>query len=448
MEMDNKTGSALYITKVCFVAALGGLLFGYDTAIIAGAIPFLTPHFQLNDIMLGWTVSSVLIGCIVGAASAGSISDKFGRKKVLISCAVLFAVSAIWSGLANTLSEFILARWIGGLGVGAASMLSPMYISEISPAKIRGRLVSLNQLTSVVGILAAYSVGYALVDIGDTNWRWMFGSETIPAIIFLLLLFTVPESPRWLVKQKKQKQALDILTKVAGTTHAENEILEIKNALTHEDNSIAMLFKPGMKTALTIGIALAVLQQITGINIILYYAPKIFESMGFERNTSLLNTVAIGAANLTATFIAITFVDKLGRKLLLLIGSAGMGLCLMMVGISMQYDIFSGYCVIGFIVGYIAFFASSLGPIVWVVMSEIFPTKIRGRAMSIATVALWIACFAVSLTFPVMLERLPAIATFGIFAAMCAVMFVFTLFVLPETKGKTLEEIEKYWIKD
>ncbi len=459
MEMDNKSGSALYITKVCFVAALGGLLFGYDTAIIAGATPFLKPHFQLNDFMLGWAVSSVLIGCIVGAASAGYISDKFGRKKVLIVCALLFAISAIWSGLASTLSEFIFARWIGGLGVGAASMLSPMYISEISPAKIRGRLVSLNQLTIVIGMLAAYGVNYALKNIGETNWRWMFASETLPAVAFFILLFTVPESPRWLVKQQKESQALDILSKVGGQTHAENEMLEIKNALTHEDNSIAMLFKPGMKIALTIGIALAVLQQITGINIILYYAPIIFENMGFERDASLLNTVAVGVAMLTATLIAITFVDKIGRKLLLLIGSAGMGLCLMMVGISMQYDIFKdlaigsivipkGYFIIAFIVGYIAFFASSLGPIVWVVMSEIFPTKIRGRAMSISTVALWIACFGVSLAFPVMLERLPSMATFGIFAAMCVVMFVFTLIVLPETKGKTLEEIEKYWIKD
>ncbi len=459
MKLDNNTGSPLYIIKICLVAALGGLLFGFDTAVIAGTIPFLTLHFQLNDIMLGWAVSSVLIGCMVGAATAGYFSDKFGRKKVLIVCAVLFAISAIWSGLAITLYDFILARWLGGLGVGAASMLSPMYISEISPAKIRGRLVSLNQLTIVIGILAAYGVDYALVDIGDTNWRWMFGSETFPAVAFLLFLFTVPESPRWLVKQQKEDQALYILSKVGGAEHAKNEMLEIKGALTQEENTIAMLFQPGMRVALTIGIVLAILQQVTGINIILYYAPKIFESMGFERNASLLNTVAVGTANLVATFIAITFVDKLGRKLLLLIGSAGMGLCLLMVGISIQYDIFKdfvigstvipkGYLVIAFIVGYIAFFASSLGPIVWVVMSEIFPTKIRGRAMSISTVALWIACFAVSMAFPVMLERLPAITTFGIFALMCAIMFVFTLIVLPETKGKTLEEIEKCWVKD
>ncbi len=459
MEMDNKSGSVSYILKVCSVAALGGLLFGYDTAVIAGAIPFLTAHFQLNDIMLGWAVSSVLVGCIIGAATAGAISDKFGRKKVLIGCAFLFAVSAIWSGLAVSLYDFVFARWIGGLGVGAASMLSPMYISEISPAKVRGRLVSLNQLTIVIGMLTAYGVDYALIDIGDTNWRWMFASETLPAVAFFVLLFTVPESPRWLVKQQKQDQALSILSKVGGSAHAQSEMLEIKNALTMEKNTISMLFQPRMRIALIIGIALAILQQVTGINIILYYAPKIFENMGFERNASLLNTVAVGAANLIATFIAITFVDKLGRKLLLLIGSAGMGLCLMMVGISMQYGIFNdlaigsviipkGYFIIAFIVGYIAFFASSLGPIVWVVMSEIFPTKIRGRAMSISTVALWIACFGVSIAFPVMLERLPAIATFGIFAAMCAIMFVFTLIVLPETKGKTLEEIEKTWIKD
>ena len=438
------SGSTVYVFLVCIVAAVGGLLFGFDTAVIAGTIPFITKHFGLSATMLGLTVTSVLVGCVFGAAFAGTFSDRFGRKKVLLACAALFAVSAIGSAISRNLAELIIARFIGGLGVGAASMLSPMYIAEISPARIRGRLVSLNQLTIVIGILVAFFVGFWLKDIPDTNWRWMFGSEALPAVLFLLFLLAVPESPRWLTKQQREDEALAILTRVGGQNRAKAEIVEIKDAIAHEENSISQLFHPGMRVALTIGVVLAILQQITGINVVMYYAPKIFAAAGSTVNASLLQTVVVGAANLIFTLVAIWVVDKFGRKALLLIGSAGMGICL---GGAFHYGKLEGPWVLLFVLGYVACFAGSLGPVVWVLMSEIFPTRIRGRAMSISTVCLWIACSLITVTFPIMLEKLDAMVTFGIYAVMCAVTFLFVLLVVPETKGKTLEQIEKYWMK-
>ncbi len=446
-KTEQTSGNTIYIFLICIVAAVGGFLFGFDTAVIAGAIPFLTKYFSLNDAMLGWAVSSVLVGCIFGAVFAGSISDRFGRKRVLIGCALLFAISAIGSAIPRHLSEFILARFIGGLGVGAASMLSPMYIAEISPAKIRGRLVSLNQLAIVIGILIAYFIDFSLKDIGPTNWRWMFASETLPALSFLFFLLAVPESPRWLVKQNRDKEAMAILSKINGHNRAEAEMAEIKDAIAHEENSVAMLFHPGMRVALVIGVVLAILQQVTGINIIMYYAPKIFAIAGSGLESALLQTVLVGIVNLTFTIVAICVVDRLGRKALLLIGSAGMGIFIAIIGMVFHFGRFDVPWVLLGIIGYIACFAVGMGPVVWVIMSEIFPTRIRGRAMSISTVFLWISCFLVSLTFPIMLERLDGALTFGIYAVMCVIAFVFVLTVVPETKGKTLEEIERYWLK-
>lgn len=447
IKSGQDSGSLAYVLLVSVVAAVGGLLFGFDTAVIAGANPFLKAHFELSEAMLGFAVASAIIGCIFGAAFAGTTSDRFGRKRILLLCAVLFAISAIGSAIPRTLVQFVIARFIGGLGVGAASMLSPMYIAEISPARIRGRLVSLNQLAIVTGILIAYFVDLFAADIPDINWRVMFGSETLPAVLFFLLLLTVPESPRWLAKQQRQDEALAILTKVGGKSHAEAEMAEIKQAVAQEQDSIGQLFHPGMRVALIIGIALAILQQITGINIVMYYAPTIFASAGATIGTSLMQAVAVGAVNLTFTLVAIWAVDKFGRKVLLLAGSAGMGIFLALVGGVFHYGKLEGPWVLLFILGYIACFASSLGPVVWVVISEIFPTRIRGRAMGIATVCLWVACATVAQVFPIMLEKLDGALTFGIFAVMCAITFVFVLLVVPETKGKTLEQIEKYWMQ-
>lgn len=439
------TKSKVYVILISFVAAVGGFLFGFDTAIIAGANPFLVEHFGLSEAMLGFAVSSAIIGCIFGAAFAGVVSDKFGRKVVLLICAVLFAISAIGSAVPRSIVEFLIARFIGGLGVGAASMLSPMYIAEVSPARMRGRLVSLNQLAIVTGILAAYFTGYFLVGIPETNWRWMFGSETVPAVLFFGLLMLVPESPRWLVKQMRNGEALKIISRIEGEEYASIELAQIKEAVADEENSVAALFHPGMRVALVIGIVLAILQQVTGINIIMYYAPTIFAKAGSTTNASLLQAVAVGAANLLFTLVAIYVVDKFGRKVLLLAGSAGMGIFLLLVGLNFGKEGVAWYWVLLFILGYISSFSASLGPVVWVVISEIFPTRIRGRAVSIATVFLWISCATVAQLFPIMLEKLESIASFGVFALMCAVTFVFVLFVVPETKGKSLEEIEKLW---
>jgi len=435
-----------YIYFVAFVAAVGGLLFGFDTAIIAGAMGYFKDHFAINALQEGWAVSSALVGCIVGAAAAGTISDRIGRKRLLIISAILFGISAIGSALPRSVNEFMIARFIGGIGVGSAAMLSPLYISEISPAKIRGSLVSLNQMAIVTGMLLAYFINWTLVGIGPSNWRWMFGSETIPAILFLIFMFIVPESPRWLVKQDRTKEAMDILTKINGPEKAGIEINDIKETLAQETGSIRQLFQPGLRIALMIGIVLAILQQITGINGVLYYAPRIFESVGFERSSAILQSVIIGFVNMLMTLVAILVVDKLGRKPLLLIASAGMGVSFVLTAIAFEFQFFSGTWILIFILSYIAFFALAMGPVIWVVLSEIFPTRIRGRAMSIATVFLWIACFAVSLTFPVLADKFSEALNFIIYAVMCLVTFIFVWLVLPETKGKTLEEIERHWL--
>ncbi len=455
METQQKS---TYVILVCLVATLGGLLFGYDTGVISGAIGPLETHFGLTPAKVGWAASCALVGCIFGAAFAGMISDAIGRKKVLIISAILFLVSAIGTALPKNLIQFIIFRFIGGLGVGAASMTSPMYIAEITPARIRGRMVSVNQFAIVSGFLVVYFVNYFIALgrpeewISTFGWRWMFGSESLPAVMLLVLAFFVPESPRWLTRKKREDEALDILTKVDGSEHAANEMAAIKEALSHESGSIAQLFQPGMKIILVIGVVLAILQQVTGINAVLYYAPEIFKNIGFETQAALFQTVIVGAVNILFTIIAIWTVDKLGRKPLMLMGSAGMGLSLFALGLAFYFNQ-KGIWVLLFVLLYIASFASSMGPVVWVILSEIFPTKIRGRAMAIATVILWISCYAVSQTFPMMdknqwlIEQFNHGFSFWIYSVFCVVTVLFVHKFVPETKGKTLEEIEKHWIK-
>lgn len=445
VAVAEKTRSAVYVLLICLVTAVGGLLFGFDTAVIAGANPFVKEHFALTDGMLGFAVASAILGCIPGAAFAGTMSDRFGRKKVLLMCAVFFAASAVWSGLAGSLTGFILARFLGGIGVGAASMLSPLYIAEISPARIRGRLVSLNQLAIVTGILAAYFTDFFLVGIPETNWRWMFGSETLPAALFFFLLLTVPESPRWLAKQRRSEEALTILANVGGREYAEKEFSEIKYAIDQEEGAVTQLFHPPMRTALIIGVAMAVFQQITGINIVMYYAPNIFQAAGASVDASLLQAVAVGGMNLAATLVAIYLIDRLGRRILLLLGSAGMAVFLLLLGVALQARHQRAAWVVACVICYVGFFAISLGPVVWVVISEIFPTKVRGRAMAIATVCLWATNATATQVFPAMLDRLSPIITFGFFAFMSLASFVFVLTMVPETKGVSLEQIETFW---
>jgi len=455
-EGRSNLGSPGYVLLVCFVAALGGLLFGYDTGVINGAIGPLKAHFSLSPNQEGWATGCALVGCALGAAGAGVLSDGLGRRRVLIASAILFFISAVGTALPRDITTFIIFRIIGGVGVGAASMSSPMYIAEISPARIRGRMVSVNQFAIVTGFLVVYFVNYFIALQGDSawneqaGWRWMFGSEALPALLLLVLLFFVPESPRWLTKQGRGEEALAILTRVEGSDYAKTEIVEIKDAIAHESGSIKQLLQPGMKIVLVIGIVLAVLQQVTGINVFLYFGTEIFKKMGSETNAALLQTVIVGAVNLSFTIIAIWMVDRLGRKPLMMIGSAGMGISLLGMGLA-AYCLKTNLWVLAFILGYIACFALSVGPVTWVILSEIFPTRIRGRAMAIATVCLWVANYVVSQTFPMMesdpwlIEKFHHAFPFWLYGVFCVVLLVFVWRFVPETKGKTLEEIEKRW---
>ena len=458
MTDQPKSGSIAYLVGICLVATLGGLLFGYDTGVINGSIKFVQLKFSLEPAMKGWAASSALLACMFGAAFAGPMSDRFGRKKVLILSAVLFLVSAIGTAVPRNIMEFIIFRIVGGLGVGAASMTSPMYIAEVSPARIRGRMVSVNQMAIVGGMLVVYFVNYFIATYGggdawntETGWRWMFGSESIPAVILLVLAFFVPESPRWLTKQGRKDEALDILARVDGSDFARDELARIEEAISRESGSVAQLFNPGMRIVLVIGIVLAVLQQVTGINVFLYFGSDVFEKLGGDNiDAALLQQIIVGATMVIFTAIAIWSVDKIGRKPLMVIGAAGMGVSLLAMG---MYGVMrsEGMWLLVFILGYIACFSLSVGPVTWVILSEIFPTKIRGRAMAIATLCLWLANTIVSQTFPMMNENEYLVEKFNhgfpffIYGGFCVALVLFMVKAVPETKGRTLEEIEKYW---
>jgi len=454
---DRRTGSTTYVFVVTLVAALGGLLFGYDTGVINGAIGPLKAHFSLDPRQEGWAMGCALLGCALGAIGAGPLSDRFGRKKALIVSAILFFVSAVGTAVPRTLTTFILYRILGGLGVGAASMISPMYIAEISPARIRGRMVSINQFAIVPGFLVVYFVNYFIALQGDVawnerlGWRWMFGSEALPALGLLILAFVVPESPRWLTKQSRTDEALRILSRVDGESYAQAELAEIRQTLAQEAGSLGQLLAPGMRIVLVIGVVLAVLQQVTGNTVFLYFGTEIFKKMGAGTNAALLQTIVVGGVNLTFTVIAIWTVDRIGRKPLMTIGSAGMGVCLIAMGLS-AYLQTTGLWMLLFILGYIACFALSVGPVTWVILSEIFPTRIRGRAMAVATVCLWVANYIVSQTFPMMDENPWLVATFHrgfpfwLYGAFCVVLLLFVRAYVPEPKGKSLEQIERHWL--
>lgn len=432
-----------FIILVSAVAALGGLLFGFDTAIISGTIPYITSYFALNEYMLGWAVSSILIGCAVGALVAGKGADRYGRRFMLICCAILFAVSGIGAGLSNQLWLFILFRFIGGLGVGAAAMVSPMYIAEIAPAAWRGRLVAFYQLAIVLGILLAYYSNYALNGVGENNWRWMFASQAAPSLLFFLLLLLVPETPRWLIRRGQIGPATSILIKTSGMSAAQKEIAAIENSFYQQkQTSFRQLLGKVYRPVLLIGVMIAVFQQVTGINSILYYAPVIFKETGLSNASSLMQTILVGVVNVVSTFIAIGLVDKVGRRKFLLAGSLAMGACLIVVAGCFQYQYFDNYIVLLFMLGYVGAFGCTLGAVTWVYLSEIFPNRIRGLALSVATLALWLADFVVTYTFPVMTKHLSIATTLFCYAALCAVAFAYMWANVKETKGRSLEDIE------
>ncbi len=453
MTTDKTKSSMKYVIMISVVAAIGGLLFGYDTAVIAGAIGSLQTKFNLSPAMTGWAASSAIWGCIIGVIFAGILSDKFGRKKVLILSAVLFAISAIGSAIPNNLTHFVLARLVGGIGVGVASMLSPMYISEIAPAKIRGTLVTLYQLAIVLGINLIYFVNLKIAGSGteqwniDTGWRIMLGSEIIPALLFLVLLFFIPESPRWLASKGKTNAATQILEKLNGKEKAKTLLKEIEESFKEEKGTLKELFQPGLRMAMIVGMFLALFSQITGINAIIYYAPEIFKSVGFGTDSAMFQTVIIGIVNTLFTFVAIAYIDKYGRRTLLLWGITGMIICLGSVGMLFYLDLSSGPWLLIFILGFIASFAMSLGPIPWVLISEIFPTKIRGVAMSISILMVWIGVVLITQLTPMLLDGIGGAFTFWVFMTNAIILLIFTFKMIPETKGKTLEEIGQMWKK-
>lgn len=451
-------GSVLYVAAVCLIAALGGLLFGYDTAVIADAIGFLTAKFGLSPAMKGWAASCILIGCMIGVVLAGAFSDWLGRKRTLVLAGILFLISSAGSALAPEFRIFVIFRIIAGVAVGVASLASPIYIAEITPARIRGRMVSVNQLAIVGGMLVTYFVNYFIArgkpeqwNI-ETGWRWMFGIGVFPSLLLLGLLIPAPESPRWLTRKGREGEALKILQKVDGQQYAELELRSIKETIAEEKDSISVLLQSGVRRALLIGIILAILQQVTGINVFLYFAPEIFKQLGSGTDTAMLQTIIVGFVNMLFTLIAIYSVDKVGRKPLMIIGAAGMGLCLLAMGISAQLQRHPVWMLI-FILGYIACFALSVGPVTWVILSEIFPTNIRGRAMGIATVFLWGADFVVTQTYPMidsnkwLIEKFHHAFPFYIYCLMCVVLILVMRYLVPETRGKTLEEIESSWLK-
>lgn len=429
-----------YVLGISFISALGGYLFGFDFAVISGALPFLQKQFAFSSYWEGFATGVLAIGAIAGCILAGRIADKYGRRPGLMLAACLFAISSLAMALAPTRDIFLMARFAAGAGVGMASMLSPMYISEMAPASIRGKLVAMNQLTVVLGILVTNLVNYALRNTGIDAWRYMFGFGVIPSGLFLVGAYFLPESPRWLLSKNQDIKAAHILSKIGDTNYVHESITLIKGSLSGVTNiSYAALFKRAVLPAMLTGIGLAIFQQFCGINTVFNYAPKIFQSIGASQDDQLLQTVFIGTVNLVFTVMAMALVDRLGRKPLMLIGAGG--LCILYTFI-VSALVASAGIVSYLLLAAIGTYAMTLAPVTWVLIAEIFPAKVRSKAITMAVVSLWLAYFILVFTFPVLFEYLKE-NTFYIYALICAAGFLFVLFRIKETKGKTLEEVEQ-----
>lgn len=455
-----------YLVSICIVSAMGGLLFGYDYVVIGGAKPFYEPFFGITNhaFLQGWAMSCALMGCLAGAVISGWLSDRLGRKKLLILSAGLFVAASLGTGGAGSFNIFVIFRILGGIGIGLASNLSPMYIAEITPANVRGRFVSINQLTIVIGILAAQLINWRIArpvptgattsDIlaswnGQTGWRWMFYACTVPAGLFFILMWFVPESPRWLAqKPDNHSKSRKILAKIGGDEYAISEFDSIVNTLeeSNRKTDIRFLKQPGISKLLVLGIVLAVFQQWCGINVIFNYAQEIFAKAGYSVSDILFNIVITGCVNLIFTFIGMFTVDKLGRKALMLLGAGGLAGIYAILG-TMYFLQIQGLPLLIMVVAVIACYAMSLAPVTWVILSEIFPNRMRGTGMSIATFSLWAACFVLTYTFPLLNKLLNASGTFWLYGIICLLGFLFILKRLPETKGKSLEEIEHEMVK-
>lgn len=462
--MKSKNNSYVYFISI--VSAMGGLLFGYDWVVIGGAKAFYEIYFDIvdNQTLQALMMSIALLGCLAGAALAGILADKYGRKNLLMIAALIFFTSSLATGASDTVLSFILARFVGGVAIGLAAQLSPMYIAEVAPPNIRGKLVTLNQLTIVIGILGAQVAnmliakpvleGATTAEIltswnAQWGWRWMFWAVCAPSSVFFLLSFLLPESPRWLISKNKRESAHKVLTSIGGEVYANTEIINYEQALLNQSSqkgALSLLFSRKMFNVLLIGIVIAMFQQWSGTNVIFNYAQEIFQAAGYGISDVLMNIVVTGIANLIFTFVAIYTVDKLGRKKLMMIGSLGLTGVYSILGLCYFFE-FQGIIMITLVVAAIGFYAMSIGPVTWVLLSEIFPNQVRGVAMAICTSALWIASFVLTYTFPFLNKSFGTGGTFGLYAFICLLGFWFIKSRIPETKGKSLEELEKELIK-
>lgn len=453
----------LFVYTICLVSAMGGLLFGYDWVVIGGAKPFYEVFFGITDntVQQGLAMSIALVGCLVGAMTSGKLADSMGRKPLLVVSAIVFLVSAYCTGAFDNYELFLAARLVGGIGIGIASGLSPMYIAEVAPPQIRGKLVSLNQLAIVLGILAAQIANYLIAEpmpAGVTTatlhswncqwgWRWMFWAEAFPAAAFLLLAFFIPESPRWLVMKGRSAQALRILTRIGGEKYAEKVVETASESIVNtNEEGFKRLFSKPFHRVLLLGIVIAVFQQWCGTNVIFNYAQEIFQSAGYDLGEMLFNIVLTGITNVVFTFVAINTVEKLGRRKLMLTGAGGLALIYTILGFCYYFSV-TGFFMVILVVAAIACYAMTLGPVTWVLLSEIFPDRVRATAMAVCTFALWTASFLLTYTFPILNKGLGSYGTFWIYAGICIAGYIFFILRLPETKGKSLNELEKELIK-
>jgi MFS transporter, SP family, arabinose:H+ symporter len=455
-----------YLISISLISAMGGLLFGYDFVVIGGAKPFYEPFFGITGhaFLQGWAMGCALAGCLAGSVISGWLSDKLGRKKLLIFSAGLFVTASFGTGAAGSFNTFVIFRILGGIGIGLASNLSPMYIAEITPAEVRGRFVSINQLTIVIGILAAQLINWRIArpvppgattyDIvaswnGQTGWRWMFYACSVPACLFFILMWFVPESPRWLAKNiSDHSKARKILARIGGNDYSIFEFAAIEKTIIENKDTpdLRILRHPGISKLLVLGVVLAVFQQWCGINVIFNYAQEIFSNAGYSVSDILFNIVITGCVNLIFTFVGMFTVDKLGRKALMLLGAGGLAGIYAVLG-TMYFLHIQGLPLLIMVVAAIACYSMSLAPVTWVILSEIFPNRFRGTAMSIATFALWAGCFILTYTFPILNQMLGASGTFWLYGIICLLGFLFILRKLPETKGKSLEQIEHEFTK-
>ncbi len=450
-----------FIYFICVVSAMGGLLFGYDWVVIGGAKPFYELYFGIADSpsLQGLAMTIALVGCMIGACTCGWLADKIGRKKLLLVAAVVFLVSSILTGAFSTFSAFLVARFFGGIGIGIASGLSPMYIAEVAPSSIRGKLVSLNQMTIVLGILAAQIVNWQIADAipshftpqdiaaswnGQMAWRWMFWAAAFPSVLFMLLVFFIPESPRWQAMHGQQQKAHETLGKIGGRAYADGEMqaIEAAHVADARRGGLGMLFSKPFHKVLLLGLFIAVFQQWCGTNVIFNYAQEIFQSAGYSVGDVLFNIVITGVANVLFTLVAIYTVDRLGRRMLMLIGAGGLCLIYLTLGCCYYMQV-TGFGMVILVVLAIACYAMTLGPCTWVLISELFPNRVRAVAVATCTFALWVGSSTLTYTFPLLNKSLGSYGTFWIYSLVCGLGFVFYLLRLPETKGKSLEQLEQ-----